>query len=759
MKLVHGSLFSGFDAPSIAASWMGWENAFHCEINDFCNEILKYWFPNSEHYEDITKTDFSQWRGRIDILTGGFPCFIAGTPVLTERGFLPIEEIRTGYKVLSTDGKYHEVECLMVHQANEIVYLRAQGMFEELKCTPNHSFYVCRKKSHGYMPPEYIHASELKKGDKVGYPIHEGTDVSFTTAFWKLIGAWIADGWIDNQKRISNIPQGYRGSRVNSRNHKVIICCGKKNISRLHHIIQKAGYKYTLSEDNSTFRCIICDKSLCDFLKDFGKYAHGKHLSHQCFKLDNDRKKALLEGWFADGYKDKNGSIKVTTVSKSLAMDMAQLARDVYRCPVNISRKKCNRICIIEGREVNERPQYCVTISNSKRYGFFKDGIVWCNIKHISYEKEENQVFNLSVNEEHSYNVYGIAVHNCQPFSVAGQRKGADDNRYLWPHMLRAIREIRPTWVIGENVAGILTMVQPGEETEMGSQTSIFGEDNRKRVLLRQEYVVETICKDLEREGYSVQPMLIPACAVGAPHRRDRVWFVARLTTDTACHGSGGTSHESCRENKRQNWDETEQSFVRSEIRVATNTNGNGHLSCKPSGKTEGCWRSNFPQPEKWRNTSEWVDGLSGLSRDVADSQCPGSGQIHEEVQPEKPDGDCVDCNGNEQLTPHSTSQQSERMRFRQSEYSIQEQGKLGGIGSESHYNIWGGEYSEEKWRNFPTQSPVCRGNDGLPFDVGDLTIPFTKWRQESVKGYGNAIVPQVILEIFKAIEEVEQLG
>lgn len=74
MKLVHGSLFSGFDAPSVAASWMGWKNAFHCEINPFCNDILKYWFPNSEHYEDITKTDFSQWRGRIDILTGGFPC-------------------------------------------------------------------------------------------------------------------------------------------------------------------------------------------------------------------------------------------------------------------------------------------------------------------------------------------------------------------------------------------------------------------------------------------------------------------------------------------------------------------------------------------------------------------------------------------------------------------------------------------------------------------------------------------------------------
>lgn len=115
----------------------------------------------------------------------------------------------------------------------------------------------------------------------------------------------------------------------------------------------------------------------------------------------------------------------------------------------------------------------------------------------------------------------------CQPFSVAGKRKGADDDRYLWPEVVRVIREVKPTWVVGENVAGILTMVQPGEEAAVGGQASLFGEDDRKRVLLRQEYVVETVCNDLEREGYSVQPIVIPACAVGAPHRRDRVWFVA----------------------------------------------------------------------------------------------------------------------------------------------------------------------------------------------------------------------------------------
>ena len=115
----------------------------------------------------------------------------------------------------------------------------------------------------------------------------------------------------------------------------------------------------------------------------------------------------------------------------------------------------------------------------------------------------------------------------CQPFSCAGQRKGAEDDRYLWPEMLRAIREIQPDWVVGENVAGILSMVQPGSETALGREESLFGEVDRERILHRQEYVVETVCNDLEREGYSVQPVVIPACAVGAPHRRDRIWFIA----------------------------------------------------------------------------------------------------------------------------------------------------------------------------------------------------------------------------------------
>lgn len=70
----HASLFSGIGGPEVAAAMLGWANVFHCEINPFGRRVLEYWFPESESYADIKSTDFTKYRGRVDVLTGGFPC-------------------------------------------------------------------------------------------------------------------------------------------------------------------------------------------------------------------------------------------------------------------------------------------------------------------------------------------------------------------------------------------------------------------------------------------------------------------------------------------------------------------------------------------------------------------------------------------------------------------------------------------------------------------------------------------------------------
>lgn len=70
----HGSLFSGIGGFDLAAEWMGWENVFHCEFNPFCQKILKHYWPDAKSYGDIKETDFTEWKGKVDIVSGGFPC-------------------------------------------------------------------------------------------------------------------------------------------------------------------------------------------------------------------------------------------------------------------------------------------------------------------------------------------------------------------------------------------------------------------------------------------------------------------------------------------------------------------------------------------------------------------------------------------------------------------------------------------------------------------------------------------------------------
>lgn len=292
----------------------------------------------------------------------------------------------------------------------------------------------------------------------------------------------------------------------------------------------------------------------------------------------------------------------------------------------------------------------------------------------------------------------------CQPFSLAGRRKGADDNRYLWPQMLRAIRQIQPTWVVGENVAGIKTMVESCQITEMGRTDDLFEENYIYREESR--FTLDKICTDLEAEGYSVQPIVIPACAVGAPHRRDRVWIVAHAQ----CYGHSTQGHG----NQRARETEPEDGEDRPQFRAgghgggATPSNAHGNRQGRRKGKQEyvtRCNRTSNLGTCRQKRHAEFSPYSNGCRRHEGE---------HEYANPQKPQqGECQPCRA---------------------------------------------DSPQGRWRNFPTQSPVCRGNDGIPFDVDSLAISFPKWRQESIKAYGNAWVPQVAYEIFRAIE-VEETG
>jgi len=221
----------------------------------------------------------------------------------------------------------------------------------------------------------------------------------------------------------------------------------------------------------------------------------------------------------------------------------------------------------------------------------------------------------------------------CQPFSMAGKRKGTNDERYLWGEMLRAIQEIKPKYVIAENVFGI---------------TNIDG-----------GLVFEQVCLDLETEGYEVQSFIIPAASKNAPHRRDRCWFIATYTL---------------------------------QIRLQ---------QCKNERKMGD------RQEKVCRQRSQFTNGIktNGKISNVTDT--------------------------------NSTSTQCRDSKTKKGWQN--ERGRIKSFG----VNI--------EWEKFPTESPICGGDDGIPTELDGIT--FSKWRAESIKGYGNAIVPQVAFELFKQLE------
>jgi len=266
----------------------------------------------------------------------------------------------------------------------------------------------------------------------------------------------------------------------------------------------------------------------------------------------------------------------------------------------------------------------------------------------------------------------------CQPYSTAGKRLGKDDERHLWPHMLRAIREIKPRWVVGENVLGLVNW--------------------------NGGLVFEEVQADLEAAGYQVQPYLLPAAGVGAPHQRYRIWFVAHSDHPGADFGlrSDGERKKADQRPEGQPLAESRENDV------------DGNASDSGRGGLEA---DNALRKPKGKVKSSGANG-KGVSSDTE------LVRLEHGAEPGQVPGE---------------------------EGEAREEGREPALSPEA-----AGGRPESAWENFPTVSPICNGDDGLSERLDGISFP--KWRNESIKAGGNAIVPQVAHMIFKSIAEYESL-
>ena len=303
--------------------------------------------------------------------------------------------------------------------------------------------------------------------------------------------------------------------------------------------------------------------------------------------------------------------------------------------------------------------------------------------------------------------------------------------------MLRVIREIQPRFVVGENVAGLLSW----------NNGMVFHE----------------IITDLENEGYETQAFVIPACATNAPHRRDRIFFIA--------HSNNSRTNEQMQFNgKRKENDEQWRGQSQSQYwenginGITTYTdNGSGSRNTIQTGRTE--LEELHESPSNVAHT-DGTKQRNNIGENIGEKEEIRWGEESHVLGELRGNGIITDTESQRAWQQSSENRGWEDRRFD----NDGEEGNVADTLSEGlqgrfiskffkreqeSWKVWGNSSrlcQKNNWEQFPTQSPVCSGDDGISDRLDGITFP--KWRNESIKGYGNAVVPQVIYRIFKAIEQ-----
>lgn len=351
-------------------------------------------------------------------------------------------------------------------------------------------------------------------------------------------------------------------------------------------------------------------------------------------------------------------------------------------------------------------------------------------------------------------------------------------------------------------------MVEGWLPTEVGRGASLFEEGaDLHDWVVEQAFTIERIAGELEGLGYSVQPVLVPAAACGAPHRRDRIFILASAPDADRRNDvrSAGEDEGKGKGQRLQEWDEVREPGISDQIRparpgIVTDADGDRRTPRGARGESNRERSGHDGEPEKRGESTERNNGLPALLRTSSDAKHDGlqyglerggeGGLLEEEsaggerrlsneiqLAPAKGARDAsTDPRGRdgegerkaERIEPGREGSHGPRCKRNASDAfreGLEREDKPGASEGGERLRIRGNfaRYNLEdllpgnRWRNFPTVSPIHRGNDGLPFRMDRASISFGKWRTESLKAYGNAIVPQVMYRIFEAIEKVSK--
>lgn len=461
------SLFNGMSVGYMALQNAGIpvETYYSSEIDKFAIAESQANFPDIIQLGDVTKwRDWDIDWGSIDLLMGGFPCFPAGTMIMTNKGHKDIKDIEVGDMVLTHTGNYQPVLSTGTKVAPTRII---SGMSHlPIECTDNHPFYArkCtkvwnndnRSYSRNLSEPTWIDAHELTPSHFLCNVKHNNTyESSKSKEFWYFMGRFMGDGWTYKVKR---------QNRKNSFQYRVFICCNHNEFDELVKCFDGMNMKYNYTKERTAYKFYICSQELVEFCEKMGKGASNKRVHPDLFHESLENQESFLLGYLdSDGHYDKTSKCdKFTTTSYECVLGIQQLVMNLYGRHCNITKTIPNTTKLIENREVNQKPYYVVSFKkekHSKEEAFYDDSnYAWIKGSKSNISTGEwKKVYNFEVAVDNTYTANNIVVHNCQAWSVAGKQGGINDPRGMLFHTMvdiyQHIKSLNPDLkVLFENV-------------------------------------------------------------------------------------------------------------------------------------------------------------------------------------------------------------------------------------------------------------------------------------------------------------------
>lgn len=420
------------------------------------NKLKQYYIADklSNNLGDISKVDRLPYA---DMVTYSFPCFTGDMLVMTNDGLMKIKDITTNQLVMTHKNEFREVIDSKYTGDKQI--WEVSGMcFDKIDCTENHKFFARKMVRHyptnengkryrvrGFENPRWVECCNLNKNDYLGIAINQnsilpswnGVDFNWSDgrktrhknelgalidnhSFWWIIGRYLGDGWIRSQGGI-------------------IICCAKDETEEILPHLKNCGFQYSISEERTVNKIHIPLKELEEFVKPYGKGAANKRLPGYVFDMPTDYLEDLIIGYMSADGSYTQGLHKVSSVSKELIYGFGQLVAKVYKIPYRIYHNNRKPIVFIEGRQCNQKEQWQLVWKDStckQDKAFYENGYIWFPIRSITKTNRVEAVYDIEVNEYHSFTVNGCIVHNCTDLSVAGKGEGMVNKcscGYSWP--------------------------------------------------------------------------------------------------------------------------------------------------------------------------------------------------------------------------------------------------------------------------------------------------------------------------------------